>query len=53
MVGKEAPRYDLGMTMSKIAISLPKDQIARVHRELLCPFGEVQQDLLLSGLTIG
>jgi hypothetical protein len=30
----EVPRYDLGMTKSKIAISLPKDQIARVHREV-------------------
>jgi Arc/MetJ-type ribon-helix-helix transcriptional regulator len=29
-----APRYDNGMTKSKIAISLPKDQIARVHREV-------------------
>ena len=27
-------RYDFGMTKSKIAISLPKDQIARVHREV-------------------
>jgi len=26
--------YDNGMTKSKIAISLPKDQIARVHREV-------------------
>jgi Arc/MetJ-type ribon-helix-helix transcriptional regulator len=30
----KAPRYDTGMTKSKIAISLPKDQIARVHREV-------------------
>ena len=30
----EAPRYDVGMTKSKIAISLPKDQIARVRREV-------------------
>ena len=30
----EAPGYDAGMTKSKIAISLPKDQIARVHREV-------------------
>ena len=30
----EALRYDVGMTKSKIAISLPKDQIARVHREV-------------------
>jgi len=30
----EAARYDEGMTKSKIAISLPKDQIARVHREV-------------------
>ncbi len=27
-------RYDFGMTKSKIAISLPKDQIARVKREV-------------------
>jgi hypothetical protein len=27
-------RYDAGMTRSKIAISLPKDQLARVHREV-------------------
>ena len=27
-------RYDIGMTKSKIAISLPKDQLARVHREV-------------------
>src|ERR1044071_7976794 len=26
--------YDIGMTMAKIAISLPKDQLARVHREV-------------------
>jgi hypothetical protein len=26
--------YDAGMTRSKIAISLPKDQLARVHREV-------------------
>jgi len=30
----EARGYDAGMTKSKIAISLPKDQIARVHREV-------------------
>ena len=30
----EATRYDVGMTTSKIAITLPKDQIARVHREV-------------------
>ena len=30
----EAPRDDVGMTKSKIAISLPKDQIARVQREV-------------------
>ena len=30
----EARRYDLGMTKSKIAISLPRDQLARVHREV-------------------
>ena len=29
-----APRYDVGMTKSKIAISLSKDQIARAHREV-------------------
>jgi hypothetical protein len=28
------PEYDVGMTRSKIAISLPRDQIARVHREV-------------------
>ena len=27
-------RYDTGMTMAKIAISLPKQQLARVHREV-------------------
>jgi hypothetical protein len=27
-------RYDDGMTRAKIAISLPKDQLARVHREV-------------------
>jgi hypothetical protein len=27
-------RYDAGMTKAKIAISLPKDQLARVHREV-------------------
>ena len=27
-------RYDAGMTRAKIAISLPKDQLARVHREI-------------------
>lgn len=32
--GNERPRYDAGMTKSKIAISLPKDQIARVNREV-------------------
>ena len=30
----EARGYDLGMTRSKIAIILPRDQIARVHREV-------------------
>ena len=30
----EAARYDGGMTKSKIAISLPPDQIAWVHREV-------------------
>jgi hypothetical protein len=28
------PRYDIGMTRAKIAISLPKHQLARVHREI-------------------
>jgi hypothetical protein len=27
-------RYDTGMTKSKIAISLPRDQLERVHREV-------------------
>ncbi len=27
-------RYDTGMTRAKIAISLPKDQLSRVHREI-------------------
>lgn len=27
-------RYDAGMTKSKIAISLPRDQLARVQREV-------------------
>ena len=27
-------RYDASMTRSKIAISLPKDQLMRVHREV-------------------
>lgn len=27
-------RYDFGMTTSKIAISLPKDQLAKVRREV-------------------
>jgi hypothetical protein len=26
--------YDIGMTRAKIAISLPKDQLARVHRQI-------------------
>lgn len=26
--------YDSGMTRSKIAVSLPKDQLVRVHREI-------------------
>jgi len=30
----ETQRYDPGMTKSKIAISLPRDQIERVHREV-------------------
>jgi hypothetical protein len=32
--GAAYERYDAGMTRSKIAISLPKDQLARVHREV-------------------
>jgi len=31
---RRAPGYDAGMTKAKIAISLPKDQIARVKREI-------------------
>jgi hypothetical protein len=27
-------RYDAGMTRAKIAISLPKDQLAKVHKEV-------------------
>jgi hypothetical protein len=27
-------RYDLSMTRSKIAISLPRDQLVKVHREV-------------------
>ena len=27
-------RYDAGMTTSKIAITLPEEQLARVHREV-------------------
>jgi hypothetical protein len=27
-------RYDAGMTRSKIAITLPREQLARVHREI-------------------
>jgi Arc/MetJ-type ribon-helix-helix transcriptional regulator len=30
----DCQRYDAGMTRSKIAISLPKDQLDRVHREV-------------------
>ncbi len=33
-VGPEKCGYDLGMTKSQIAISLPRDQIARVRREV-------------------
>lgn len=33
-IARRTPQYDVGMTTSKIAISLPKDQIARVHREV-------------------
>jgi Arc/MetJ-type ribon-helix-helix transcriptional regulator len=32
--GRRHEWYDIGMTMAKIAISLPKDQLARVHREV-------------------
>lgn len=34
LVSPADERYDAGMTRSKIAISLPKDQLARVHREV-------------------
>ena len=34
MVRPVHERYDAGMTRSKIAISLPRDQLARVHREV-------------------
>jgi len=34
MINSQAARYDRGMTRSKIAISLPNDQLARVHREV-------------------
>ena len=33
-VGTKRRRYDVGMTKSKIAISLPADQLAWVHREV-------------------
>lgn len=31
---KSSKRYDESMTKAKIAISLPKEQLARVHREV-------------------
>jgi hypothetical protein len=34
LIGPFNSRYDPGMTRSKIAISLPKDQLLRVHREV-------------------
>ena len=33
-MGQTDQWYDVGMTTAKIAISLPKDQLARVHREV-------------------
>ena len=32
--GRRRQWYDIGMTRAKIAISLPKHQLARVHREV-------------------
>jgi Arc/MetJ-type ribon-helix-helix transcriptional regulator len=34
IVRQSDKRYDAGMTTSKIAISLPKEQLARVRREV-------------------
>jgi len=34
LVAPAHERYDAGMTRSKIAISLPKEQVAKVHREV-------------------
>lgn len=34
LVMLDCQRHDAGMTRSKIAISLPKDQLDRVHREI-------------------
>jgi hypothetical protein len=34
IVSHRGRRYDWGMTRAKIAISLPKDQLMRVHREV-------------------
>ena len=34
LIGPFRKRYDSSMTRSKIAISLPRDQLARVHREV-------------------
>lgn len=34
LAGSAGERYDPGMTRSKIAISLPKDRLAKVHREI-------------------
>lgn len=33
-MGTRYERYDTSMTRSKIAISLPKDQLVKVHREI-------------------
>ena len=34
MIDRSCPRYDSSMTRAKIAISLPKDQLMRVRREV-------------------
>ena len=34
LAGTTGEQYEPGMTRSKIAISLPRDQLARVHREI-------------------
>ena len=36
--------YDRGMTTSKIAISLPEEQLERVHREHVADEGEHAAD---------